>query len=99
LALYLIIKNDLSKHKWFLIIAVISIPLAYVASQAGWIVSEVGRQPWVVQDLMPTMSAVTRISSGSVQLTFWLFAILFTVLLIAEIKIMLKQIKTGPKQK
>jgi cytochrome bd ubiquinol oxidase subunit I len=99
LALYLLFKNDLSKHKWFLIIAVISIPLAYIASQAGWIVSEVGRQPWVVQDLMPTMSAVTRISSGSVQLTFWLFAVLFTILLIAEIKIMLNQIKTGPKQK
>ncbi|MDD4109027.1 MAG: cytochrome ubiquinol oxidase subunit I [Prolixibacteraceae bacterium] len=97
-SLYLLIKGDLRKHKWFLILAIISIPLAYLASQAGWIVSEVGRQPWVVQDLMPTMSAVTRISSGSVQLTFWLFAVLFTILFVAEIKIMLRQIKTGPKQ-
>lgn len=78
-------------------LAIISIPLAYIASQAGWIVAEVGRQPWVVQDLMPTISAVTKISSGSVMLTFWLFAVLFTVLLVAEMKIMFRQIKTGPK--
>lgn len=78
-------------------LAIIAIPLAYIASQAGWIVAEVGRQPWVVQDLMPTMAAVTRISAGSVQTTFWLFAVLFTVLLIAEMKIMFRQIKIGPK--
>jgi cytochrome d ubiquinol oxidase subunit I len=46
---------------------------------------------------MPTMAGVTRISAGSVQVTFWLFAALFTVLLIAELKIMFRQIKIGPK--
>jgi cytochrome d ubiquinol oxidase subunit I len=60
-------------------------------------VAEVGRQPWVIQDLMPTMAAVTKISTGAVQVTFWLFAIIFTTLLIAEIKIMMRQIKIGPK--
>ncbi len=97
LSLIYIIKGTFDKKRWFLRLAIIAIPLAYVASQAGWIVAEVGRQPWVVQDLMPTMSAVTRISAGSVQVTFWLFAILFTVLLIAELKIMFRQIKIGPK--
>ncbi len=97
LSLIYIIKGTFDKKRWFLRLAIIAIPLAYVASQAGWIVAEVGRQPWVVQDLMPTMSAVTRISAGSVQVTFWLFAILFTILLIAELKIMFRQIKIGPK--
>jgi cytochrome d ubiquinol oxidase subunit I len=43
------------------------------------------------------MAAVTKISTGAVQVTFWLFAIIFTTLLIAEIKIMMRQIKIGPK--
>ncbi len=97
LSLIYILKGTLDNKRWFMKLAIIAIPLAYLAEQAGWIVAEVGRQPWVVQDLMPTISAVTRISSNSVKLTFWLFAVLFTVLLIAELKIMLRQIKNGPK--
>jgi cytochrome d ubiquinol oxidase subunit I len=96
LAIYFIIKGTIAEKRWFIRLAIITVPLAYVAQQAGWIVAEVGRQPWVVQDLMPTISAVTRISAGSVQVTFWLFAVLFTVLLIAELKIMFRQIKIGP---
>jgi len=64
----------------------------------GWIVAEVGRQPWVIQDLMPTFSAVTHLDVTTVQITFWLFVVVFTALLIAEIKIMTKQIKIGPKE-
>lgn len=97
LALIFVYKDSLEKKRWFLKVAIISIPLVYLAQQAGWIVAEVGRQPWVIQDLMPTMAAVTKISSGAVQTTFWLFAIVFTVLLIAELKIMFRQIKNGPK--
>jgi cytochrome d ubiquinol oxidase subunit I len=54
-----------------------------------------GRQPWVIQDLMPSIAAVSRVDAGSVQLTFWLFAITFTILLIAEVKILVAQIKKG----
>ena len=96
-SLLFLLKGNLTEKRWFLRLAVIAIPLAYLASQAGWVVAEVGRQPWVVQDLMPTMAGVTRISAGSVQTTFWLFTALFTILLIAELKIMFRQIKIGPK--
>lgn len=98
LSLVYVIKGSIEKKRGFLRFAIISIPLAYIASQAGWIVSEVGRQPWVIQDLMPTMAGVTRISTGSVKTTFWLFVALFTILLIAELKIMFRQIKIGPKK-
>jgi cytochrome d ubiquinol oxidase subunit I len=96
LAFWFVGKGNIQNKKWFLRVAIITIPLVYLASQAGWIVAEVGRQPWVIQDLMPTMAAVTKISSGAVMVTFWLFAVVFTTLLIAEIKIMLRQIKIGP---
>lgn len=94
--LYHGIRDTLGKHRWMLVIAIIAIPLAYLASQAGWVVAEVGRQPWVIQDLMPTFAAVSHLEVSSVKLTFWLFAITFTTLLIAEVRIMLAQIKKGP---
>lgn len=97
LAFLFVIRGKLAKRKWFLRLAIWTIPLAYVAQQAGWIVAEVGRQPWVIQDLMPTLAAVTKISSNAVMVTFWMFAAIFTLLLVAEIKIMLRQIKIGPK--
>ena len=90
-------KEQITKHRWLQKVSLWSIPLAYIASQAGWIVAEVGRQPWVIQDLMPTGAAVSKLSSASVQLTFFLFLILFTILLIAEIGIMTKAIKKGPE--
>ncbi len=96
-AFFYAIKTKLREKRWFLRVAIWTIPLAYIASQAGWIVAEVGRQPWVIQDLMPTIAAVTKISSSAVQVTFWLFAAIFTILMIAEIKIMVRQIKIGPK--
>jgi cytochrome bd ubiquinol oxidase subunit I len=96
-ALLLVLRGTIARHRWFLIIALFSIPLAYIASEAGWVLAEVGRQPWIIQDLMPVSRAVTQVSTGSVIATFIIFAVLFTGLLAAEVSIMVKQIKTGPK--
>jgi cytochrome d ubiquinol oxidase subunit I len=84
--------------KWLLHIALWSIPLPYLASQTGWVLAELGRQPWAIQDYLPTKISVSHLSVSSVQLTFWLFAAIFTLLLVAEIAIMVKQIKLGSKE-
>lgn len=94
--LFLLLKKDITKQRFWLYASRYSIPLGYIAAEAGWIVAEVGRQPWAIQDLMPVGIAATNIATTNVQITFWLFAILFTALLIAELKIMAKQIKIGP---
>lgn len=94
--LFLLLKKDITKQRFWLYASMYSIPLGYIAAEAGWIVAEVGRQPWAIQDLMPVGIAATNIATANVQITFWLFAILFTALLIAELKIMAKQIKIGP---
>ncbi|MFV0471212.1 MAG: cytochrome ubiquinol oxidase subunit I [Paludibacteraceae bacterium] len=96
MVLFLNHKKKLEKIKWLLWINVISIPLGFVASQLGWIVAEVGRQPWAIQDILPLNAAVSGLNTSSVQITFFLFLILFTVLLAAEVSIMLKQFKKGP---
>ena len=93
--LYLSMANRIEKYKKLLWVCVFSIPLGYVACEAGWIVAEVGRQPWAIQDLMPVGIAATNLASVNVKLSFLLFVVLFTALFIAEIKIMLKQIKIG----
>ena len=95
LSLYFSYRDKLEGKRWFYYAAVAAIPLVYVSSMCGWIVTEVGRQPWVIQDLMPTVSAVSQVSATAVQTTFWIFAATFTVLLIAELKIMFSQIKKG----
>jgi cytochrome d ubiquinol oxidase subunit I len=97
MALYLLFKGTITVNRWFLWIPLISIPLTYVASEFGWILTEVGRQPWIIQDLMPVSAAVSKINSGTVITTFILFGVLFTALLISEISILIRQIKMGPK--
>nr|WP_101689317.1 cytochrome ubiquinol oxidase subunit I [Dysgonomonas massiliensis] len=89
-------KDKISNKKWLLLCAILTIPIAYIGSQAGWIVAEVGRQPWAIQDVLPLKAAVSAISAGAVQTTFFVFLGLFTLLLIAEIGIMVTQIKKGP---
>jgi cytochrome d ubiquinol oxidase subunit I len=101
IALFLVVliqirKDRIGKNRFVLYAALWTIPLAYIASELGWIVAEVGRQPWVIQDILPAIAAVSQIKTVSVQITFWLFFIIFTALLIAEIKIMTAQIKKGP---
>jgi len=98
LALLFLFKNTLDKMRWFLVVALITIPLPYIAGEAGWIVAEVGRQTWLIQYMMSTAGGGSNINSTSVIITFWLFATIFTILAIAEIKIMVKQIKIGPKE-
>ncbi|MCP9611204.1 cytochrome ubiquinol oxidase subunit I [Coprobacter tertius] len=92
-------KGKMGQWKWMQWICILSLPVAYICLESGWIVAEMGRQPWVIQDIMPTNAAISKIATTSVQTTFWLFAVLFTVLLIAEVGIMLKQIKKGTEQK
>lgn len=94
--LFLLKKDKIDKKRFVLYASLWAIPLAYIASELGWVVAEVGRQPWVIQDILPTIAAVSQVSSSSVKVTFFLFLVIFTGLLIAEIKIMTNQIKKGP---
>jgi cytochrome d ubiquinol oxidase subunit I len=96
LALWLSLKNRWGNHKWLMYVALFTIPLPWIASQAGWLVAEMGRQPWVVYELMPTLSAVSRLKPAAVQVTFWIFLATFALLFIAELRILVTQIKKGP---
>ncbi len=91
------LKDSLVDQKWLQYLAFPSFFIVLLASEFGWVVAEVGRQPWAIQDMLPVKVSVTNIAAGHVATTFFIFFVLFAILLIAELKIMLKQIQIGPE--
>lgn len=90
-------KGKLENMKWLQWVALLSIPLVYLAGQAGWIVAEAGRQPWAIDGLLPVSAAVSSLSAGAVQTTFFIFIAVFTLFLAIELRILFKAIKKGPE--
>ena len=91
-------KENMLGNKWVQIIAIASIPLVWICSEAGWITAELGRQPWTIEGLLPNCAAVSAIPTESVMITFFIFVVVFTALLIAEMRIMLHQIAKKSKE-
>lgn len=97
--LILVYRKDLiTRARWFQLAAMVSVPFMWICSEAGWAVAEVGRQPWTIQDLLPTCSAISDIPTSSVVITFWMFAAVFTLLLAAEVTIMCKYVDKKSKE-
>ena len=90
-------KQRLPQATWLLWLSLLSIPLVYIAGQAGWIVAEVGRQPWTIEGLLPVKAAVSSVSVNAVKTTFFLFVGIFTLFLVIEMRIMINAIKKGPE--
>lgn len=97
LVLFFGFKGKLENMKWLQWIALLSIPLVYLAGQAGWVVAEAGRQPWAIDGLLPVSAAVSSLSAAAVQTTFFIFIAVFTLFLAIELRILFKAIKKGPE--
>lgn len=98
-ALFLVYRKELiDRARWFNWVAMLSVPFMWICSEAGWAVAEVGRQPWTIQDLLPTCAAISDVPVSSVVLTFWMFAAVFTVLLVAEVSIMCRYVEKKSKE-
>ncbi|MBC16071.1 Cytochrome bd ubiquinol oxidase subunit 1 [Pseudodesulfovibrio profundus] len=92
-----VMRNRLDKFPLYLKILPFCIPLPYIAIQAGWVLAEVGRQPWIVYGLMRTSDAVSPISTGEVGFTLVLMCALYALLGAAGIWLMIKLAKKGPE--
>ena len=90
-------RHKLEYKRWLQYVALWSIPFAYLCGMCGWVVAECGRQPWAIHELLPTWAAVSKLNPSSVIVTFCVFLVLFTVMLIAGIRILLKVVKKGPE--
>ncbi len=86
-------KPSTLENRWAIFFGLITIPVVWLVSEAGWVTAEMGRQPWTIEGLLPTRAAISDIPSGSVMLTFWMFVVVFVGLLAAEISIMTREIR------
>ncbi|MEZ0072594.1 cytochrome ubiquinol oxidase subunit I [Planotetraspora sp. GP83] len=83
---------------WFARLCVLALPLPTIAIIAGWLLSEIGRQPWTVQgELMTAASVSPGVSLAEVAITLAAFTVLYGVLALAEGALMLRHIKAGPE--
>jgi cytochrome d ubiquinol oxidase subunit I len=80
---------------WFLKLFIFGTPLGFIALEAGWTVTEVGRQPWIIQDVMRTADAVTPMPG--IQYSFYLFSFIYFTLSLAVIFLLQRQIKMVPE--
>jgi len=96
LCLFALWKDKLDKWTWLLWASIICIPLVYICGQSGWVVAEVGRQPWTIQGLLPVNVAISSLSAGAVKTTFFIFLAVFALFLAIEIRIMIRAIGKGP---
>lgn len=96
-ALFLTSKQQFHA-RWFLWIAFLSFPLPWISSETGWIVAEMGRQPWVINGILPTFLGTSSLSTQALYISISGFVILYTLLAAVEIYLMVKYVKIGPTQ-
>ncbi len=94
---YLSLKRQLHTSRWYLYLAFFSLPLPWLAAELGWIVAEYGRQPWVVQGILPTMMGTSSINASQVITSLVGFIVFYTVLAVVEVYLMIKYIRLGPE--
>jgi len=82
------------ESKLFLRVLVAAAPLGFVAIETGWVVTEVGRQPWIIQGVMRTSEAVTPMPGLVVP--FLTFTLLYTLLAIVTVWLLLRQVAASP---
>jgi cytochrome d ubiquinol oxidase subunit I len=90
-------RRRLDRHRWLLRAAVLAIPLPWIAIVAGWLVAEFGRQPWVIEGVLPTAVAVSNLGVKTLLITLGGFIAIYTTLFIIEMKLLLKVIRKGPE--
>jgi cytochrome d ubiquinol oxidase subunit I len=90
-------RNKLEESPLYLKIMMFAIPLPYIALQAGWIVTEVGRQPWIVYNMMRTRDAVSPIAASQVGFSLFMLIAIYTVLGLAGFYLIIKHIQKGPE--
>ena len=89
-------KRRLDQKRWYLKLALWSLPLPWVAAELGWIVAEYGRQPWAIEGILPTSLGVSSVSAGQVWTSLAGFVLFYTVLAVIDVVLMVKFARKGP---
>jgi len=89
-------SGQLDTQRWYLRLALWSLPLPWLAVELGWIVAEYGRQPWAIEGILPTALGVSSVSGAQVLTSLGGFVLFYTALAIVDVTLMLKFTRKGP---
>jgi len=90
-------KRRLHKARWFQRIAIVAIAFPYIAATAGWVLTEMGRQPWIVQDLLKTSDAISpNLGTATIATSLGVFALLYLALGIVDFALMRRYARVDP---
>lgn len=92
-------RHKLGEQRWMLWVALFSLPLPWVAVEVGWLVAEYGRQPWIIEGVLPTFYAASGLTLVDLSISLGIFLILYSALAVVEIYLMLHAIKKGPTER
>lgn len=81
---------------WFLRLCMYSLPLPWIAAELGWIVAEYGRQPWIIDGVMPTFVGVSGVPASNVAASLAAFVLFYSALAIVDVTLLIKYIRKGP---
>lgn len=93
---YFTAKRSIDQQRWLLRLALYSIPVPWIAAEMGWIVAEMGRQPWTISGILPTHLSTSSLSAGDLYFSLAGFIGFYTLLLIVEMYLMFKYARLGP---
>jgi len=96
MAFYYNAKRNVEEQRWLLKLALYSMPLPWIAIEAGWIVAECGRQPWAIAEILPTFLGTSTNTVAQVFTSLIGLALLYTALLVVELWLMFKYARRGP---
>jgi len=96
LAFWLAARRRLDRWRWFLRIAVLSLPLPWISSELGWLVAEYGRQPWAIEGVLPTFLANSSVTAADVWFSLIGFVVFYTTLAVVDAYLMVRTVRLGP---
>jgi cytochrome d ubiquinol oxidase subunit I len=95
-AFWIVSRRRIEASRWFLRIALWSLPLPWVAAEVGWYVAEAGRQPWTIDGILPTALSASSVPAANVMASLTVFAVFYSLLAIIELTLMVRAIRSGP---
>ena len=96
LAFYYTAKKTAYDKRWLMRLAVLGLPLPWIAIESGWFVAEFGRQPWAIGEVLPTFLGTSTLTEWDLIGSIAGFVFFYTVLLVVEMYLMIKFAKQGP---
>ncbi len=97
-AFWLASVHRLSRHRWFLRLCVLALPLPWLAGELGWYVAESGRQPWTIDGVLPTFLSASSTSAENVWISLVAFVVFYSALAVIDVYLMLKTVRAGPAE-